>query len=281
MRPIFLRALAPFALLAAVVFSASGAGAEDSIGNDEVMLKNGGSIRGTVVASEPGTSVTILELGQKEPRVVPWDLVGGVERGKFTPAPPSAGTALVPGTPGVVKLHVDSPVPVGIYKHRDSYGATSRGQGIVLDTPRLVCTSPCDTLLDGRLDREFTVASDLAVESDRFRLGPFTGGQDLLVSPGSPGLRTGGFALLGLGSTALGLGTLGAVAGAIGTSPNSHGTGFIQNKGLETAGFVTLGTGAVAIIGSIVAIAESGTTVQLRPSGASAARKPRYWAGEF
>src|SRR5688572_26530848 len=49
---------------------------------DEVVLKNGGMVRGTVLAIEPGTSVTIAVPGVEEPRVIPWDEVDEVERGK-------------------------------------------------------------------------------------------------------------------------------------------------------------------------------------------------------
>jgi hypothetical protein len=286
MRSPFLRSILPSAALACVLVCVVAARADDSVGNDEVALKDGGSIRGTVVSSEPGRSVTILVLGEKEPRVIPWDQVSGVERGRFAPPPvavaPSGGPPpLVPGTPGVVRLHVQSPVPVAIYKHRDSYGQTSRGTTLVLDTPRPVCASPCDALLDGRLGREFSAAGDDAVESPRFSFAALTGDQELDVSPGSPGLRTGGYLLLAVGGLGVGAGTLLAVAGAIGTSPKAHGAGFVRNDGLETGGFVILGTGLVAMVGAFVAIAESGTTIRLRPVGATAEVKPRYWAGEF
>jgi hypothetical protein len=277
----------PSGALASVVLCVGAARADDSIGNDEVTLKNGGSVRGTVVSSEPGQSVTILVLAEKEPRVIPWDQVNGVERGKFAaplaaaaPSGSPPAQALVPGTPGVVRLHVQSPVPVEIYKHRDSHGETSRGTTIVLDTPRPVCASPCDVLVDGRRGREFSAAGDHAIESPRFSLAGLTGDQELEVS-GSPGLRAGGYLLLALGGIGLGAGTLLAFAGAVGTSPNPHGSGFIRNDGLETGGFVMLGTGAVAMVGAIVAIAASGTTIRLRPDGATAEAKPRYWAGEF
>jgi hypothetical protein len=232
--------------------------------------------------------VTILQLGEKEPRVIPWDQVSGVERGKFAPPPAAAlpaggpqAPALVPGTPGVVRQHVQSPVPVEIYKHRDSYGETSRGNTLVLDTPRAVCASPCDVLVDGSRGREFSAAGEDAVESPRFSLAGLTGDQELDVSPGSPGLRAGGYLLLALGGIGVGAGTIVAFAGAVGTSPNPHGQGFIRNKGLETGGFVMLGTGVAAAVGAIVAIAESGTTIRLRPVGATGEAKPRYWAGEF
>lgn len=287
MRSPFLRSFLPSAALASVLLCVGAARADDSVGNDDVTLKNGGSVRGTVVSSEPGQSVTILELGEKGPRVIPWDQVSGVERGRFAPLPAAAAPsgdpraqALVPGTQGVVRLHVQSPVPVEIYKHRDSYGQTSRGDTIVLDTPRPVCASPCDVLVDGR-GREFSAAGADAVESPRFSLAALTGDQQLDVSPGSPGLRAGGYLLLALGGIGVGAGTILAVAGAIGTSPNPHGPGFIRNKGLETGGFVMLGTGVAATIGAIVAIAESGTTIRLRSDGATGEAKPRYWAGEF
>jgi hypothetical protein len=288
MRSPFLRSFLSSAALASVLLCVGAARADDAVGNDEVMLKNGGSVRGTVVSSDPGQSVTILELGEKGPRVIPWDQVSGVERGKFAPPPAAAAPpggpqapALVPGTPGVVRLHVQSPVPVEIYKHRDSYGETSRGNTIVLDTPRPVCASPCDVLVDGSRGREFSAAGEDAVESPRFSLAGLAGDQELDVSPGSPGLRAGGYLLLALAGIGVGAGTIVAFAGAVGTSPNPHGPGFIRNKGLETAGFVMLGTGVAAAVGAIVALAESGTTIRLRPGGASGEAKPRYWAGEF
>lgn len=291
MRSPFVRALAPSVALLAAVLLGGAARADEAVGNDEVTLKNGGSIRGTVVASEPGTRVTILELGAKEPRVIPWDQVSGVERGKFAPAPPAPAAppapgapqqpALTPGTPGVVHLHVASPEPVQIYKHRESYGVTSGGNTFVIDTPRLVCAAPCDVLVDGRRGREFDVEGDGVVPSDWFRLDGLTGDQQLDVSPGSAGVHTGGMLLLGVGAAAVGVGALGAVAGAIGTSPKSNGKGFVRNDGLETAGFVVAGTGVVAIASGIVMMVTSGTSIRLHPPGAGAEVKPRYWLGEF
>jgi hypothetical protein len=251
------------------------------MGQDEVTLKDGGSVRGTVVSSEPGVGVKLLELGAKEPRVIPWDQVTAVERGKFAQQPAAVSTSPVQGAPGVVRLHVVSPVPVEIYKHRDSYGETSRGTTIALDTPREVCTSPCDIVVDGSRGREFSVAGSQAVESARFVLAGLTGDQQLDVSPGSPGLRTAGSLLLAGGGVAIGVGALLAFAGAVGTSPKQDGDGFNRNVGLENTGLVLLGTGGAAFVGAIVMLIESKTAVDLHPSGSSAAVKPRYWAGEF
>lgn len=97
----------PFAALAAVsLLFATSARAQD-VGQDEVTLNNGGSIRGTLISSEPGTSVKILEAGQKEPRVIPWSQVSDVERGKYAPkgavqpgpAGPGYGAPVTPPRP--------------------------------------------------------------------------------------------------------------------------------------------------------------------------------------
>src|SRR5689334_7458739 len=72
-----------FAAIASTLLATSLAFADDSVGNDEVTLKNGGSLRGTLISSEPGLSVKLLELGGKEPRVIPWADVDHVERGRF------------------------------------------------------------------------------------------------------------------------------------------------------------------------------------------------------
>jgi hypothetical protein len=80
------------------------------------------------------------------------------------PPPPSSATA-----PGIVRLHVESPVPVQIYRHIDSFGYFGRHE-LVLDTPIPVCASPCDVPVDGTLGQEFSAAGPEANESPRFSL---------------------------------------------------------------------------------------------------------------
>jgi hypothetical protein len=66
----------------------------DDPGQDEVSLKGGGSMRGTVVVSEPGKSVEIVVAGQAQPRVIPWSEVVDVQKGKYAPQAPSVVLAL-------------------------------------------------------------------------------------------------------------------------------------------------------------------------------------------
>jgi hypothetical protein len=310
-------------VLASLLLAVGTASADpDPVGNDEVTLKDGGSVRGTVVSSEPGVSVKILELGERVARVIPWDQVNGVERGKFAPVPttvppasPGPGFASPPlqqgpalGAPGVVRLHVESPVPVQIYSHVLSYGLNGTASGVgngngigvgegntlmvgdnpMLDTPTQVCTSPCDRVIDGSHGQEFSAAGPNATESPWFNLAGSTGDMQLDVSPGSPGLRTGGLWLLSGGGASIGLGTALAVLGAVGSDKVSSGAFVHQsNGGLETAGFVTLGAGVAVVVGAIVMVATSRTEIHLHPAGVSSASskpaeaKARYWAGEF
>jgi hypothetical protein len=53
------------------------------LGRDEVVLKNGGTIRGTVVSIEPGSKVVIVEVGSKDPRTPRWAEVADVQKNRY------------------------------------------------------------------------------------------------------------------------------------------------------------------------------------------------------
>src|SRR5512132_141052 len=196
------------ALAVAALFVSTAARADDP-GLDEVSLKNGGTIRGTVVSSEPGTSVKILEMGATEPRTIPWSQVSDIERGKYAPklapTPGAAGPGYLPplvpqaipvpeptlGEIGVVKLHIESSEPVQVFEHSAPQVAGIGGYAVVIDNSRLVCTSPCDRVIDGRLGQRFSARGDFPGMKS-FTLNGFKGSMALDVSPGSNGMRTGG-----------------------------------------------------------------------------------------
>ncbi len=53
-------------------------------GDDQIDFKNGGLLRGTIVALDPGKEVVILIEGTGDQRRVPWDEVARVNHGKDT-----------------------------------------------------------------------------------------------------------------------------------------------------------------------------------------------------
>jgi len=285
MRPRLLAAT--FAALS--LFFAAGAFAQEG-GQDEVSLKNGGAIRGTVVSSEPGTSVKIIEMGQKAVRVIPWAQVSDVERGKYAPkgaaqpgpagpgygmAPPRALPAPEPqmGQPGVVRLHVDSPVPTQVVEHAGTTVGMAAGYGVVFTQLRPVCVAPCDRVIDGSRGQGFAITGPFPTPG-MFNFANMTGDVTLFVKPGSIGGRWGGLMLTILGGSTL-------LTGAI-LLPLA----LERSTSMRNAGIGMLAGGGVALVGGIVLLATTGTKIRFeQQAGGPVARagqaKPRYWLGEF
>lgn len=297
-----------FSIVAALIVASLslGASARADDGQDEVTLKSGGTIRGTVVSSEPGASVKIIELGDKEVRVIPWSQVSDVERGKFAPksatqpgsAGPGYGAAPPPqplpapaptlGAPGVVRLHVESPKPVRVIEERSTTVGAYGGYGFAVKQFRPVCASPCDKVIDGSDGRRFSLSPEDMPPPDPFTVSQMTGDVTLHVAPGSYGRHSAGFWLTILGTTAAVLGGTFLLVDA--TSPSYEyddaGNEIPDEGGVSTPGLVTLIGGGVALVGGIVLLATSGTSVTLeqrdgKPPAKAAQVKPRYWLGEF
>jgi hypothetical protein len=299
-------------LLAA--FLLAGAASAQEAGHDEVTLKNGGSIRGTVVSSEPGVSVKIVEMGQKEPRMIPWAQVADVERDKYgsKPAavePGSAGPGyaqpapFVPAqrvpvraeppteppesslaNPGVVRLHVESPVPVQVEKRGVNQGSVN-GYGFEMYQTVHVCASPCDKIIDGSQGQWFEASGDFPGGKE-FRFDGMKGDVDLKVRPGSRGLRGFGVTSIVLGSGAFLLGgTLTLLGGFSTYNTNSAGVTTYGLSSETRVGLAILGTGAAVLVGGIVATVAGGSHFDLHARDATAtttaAAKPRYRLGQF
>ncbi len=299
----FFARFAPFALAGSLLLVPAGASAADpTMGQDEVSLKDGGSIRGTVVSSEPGVSVKIIELGETAARTIPWAQVSGVERGRYAPnaemtvplapppppsAPPPPPSEPEPRVRMPVRLHISSPVQATVVA-REEYariGWTSIG------FEREVCASPCDQIFDGSTGHTYSLTGDFPT-SPSFSLTGRRGTVDVDLSPGSRGLRAGGIVLIALGGAAVligaGFATVGAMQSSTSTvSYNADGTTTrTPNSGAsaETVGFVVLGGGVAAIIGGVVALVSSKSTIDVHGRGEAkeaVAPAPRYWAGEF
>jgi hypothetical protein len=293
-----------FAAAFAALLLLAGSALGGDPGPDEVTLKNGGAIRGTIVSSEPGTSVKILEVGQTQPRVIPWNQVADVERGKYAAQPPAQpgpsgpgyGAVPVPpptappappakmGDPGVVRLHIDTPVKTAVIESRSAVVGAYGGYGLVFTREREVCVSPCDAVLDGSEGHSFRLQSDAYPLPGPFTFHGMQGDVTMTIKPGSKGLRTGG----SLGIT---FGVLAAVTGAIlipvaqsatVTDTSTWVDVSVPNRGLRNAGIGLL-AGGVAALGAGIALFVTGAThtkIEQRPAK-TARVAPRYWMGEF
>jgi hypothetical protein len=287
-------ALVTFALsvVSPSIARADDAKAAASAGEDEVTLKNGGMVRGTVVSLEPGTKVVIQEMGSTTPRTIPWAEVADVERGKHkatAAAEPGAGgpgyvdpPEKLAGGPGVVNLHIDSPRPVKLVEHLGtSYGQAGTTM-VIVEHAQVACASPCDKVIDGSRGQLFIIDGDGVSPSETFVLNDRQGDTVVHVDPGSSALQTGG-AILGfyLGIPAM---IAGGTFLGVGAAVDGNGT---DGSGMITAGAVTLVAGSLLLGGGIAMMVAGDTDVELesKPTKVSSHRpasvEPRYWRGEF
>ncbi|MBI4702064.1 MAG: hypothetical protein HY744_13075 [Deltaproteobacteria bacterium] len=286
--------LAPLALLAAATFVPAGARAAECSGDDEITLKDGGMLRGTVVAVEPKKRAVILVCGEK--RTLSWAEIDRIERGKHAaPAEPATkpepapkpepraepaeppepfgvgglglrGTALAPGGPGqappppgpgVVRLHIFTDDP-SVQLYRVGV-ATFQQMGNTIQVgvgSEGICQAPCDTIIDGRSGADYYFAGKDIPASDSFQLLDREGDVAVAVDPGSGGLRVGGaWAVLLGGSFAV----LGAIFLPIGLAVDSYSSG----ETFTIFGEVSLAAGGGALVGGILMLSAGATEVEL------------------
>lgn len=297
--------IGPFLCVLALGLCAAGTAWAGDPGQDEVTLKSGGSIRGTVLVYEPGQSVKIDVLGEAEPRVVPWSDVDQVLKGKYGPAPvlspppvpgpppPPPGPRL--GDPGVVRVHLESPAPVTlVHEYTAAFPTTEShidqlGNMVTRDVTGFatqrdpLCQAPCDQLISVSPLRIVGVGFPA---SSTFNLTHDSGDVTVHVQPGSNAEHYGGIVSIALGSVA-------AVAGGVifplnqalstTTDANTGAKVNVPNPGLRDASIGLMVGGLAAVGGGIALVVLGGTKLTLSHGTASArgAVKPRYWMGEF
>jgi hypothetical protein len=251
---------------------------------DEVSLKNGGLVRGTIVSLDPGKEVIITVQGTNQTRTIPWAEVDKVNRGGQATAPPPPPARPAPPAYGepAAPVVVAPPVAPGIPVVRPGVGAPwvhvdADSDGVMLQRVDMemavvsnygtayaastspVCQAPCDRIVDGRKGQEFFFSGPGMPTSSSFQLVNRTGNVNVRVEGGSSAGRAGGgvLALLGLVGVVTG-GTM-LFVGAISSSNDITGGGGDSGKGLITAGGVTLAASAVALGGGIVLLVTSAT----------------------
>jgi len=296
------------ALFCAPSFWATTAAAQD-LGVDEVSLKNGGSIRGTVVSVEPGTKVVILEFGQKDPRTLTWAEVADVQKGKYAPKtsdkvepgaagpgyklpPPAEEVEEEPDEKAAVIVHIDSDEPVRLVR-RGATRVVAIGQYFgAFAQHHDVCNSPCGKPIDTTIGHGFFVTGDGVPNSPMFQLKNLGNEVTVDVKAGNRGQRIGGAVMIAVGSVGVVVGALMLPIGAL-VIEGSLGDQLVIGGG------ASLGIGAGLIGGGIALVVTGRTKVEVfngppkKDADAEAlappfeidkrpvAVAPRYWLGEF
>lgn len=279
------------ALAAIVVFcSASAARAQavapppaaQSAGSDAVILKDGTTIRGTLIEVITNQRVRIQVEGGKIATII-WDVIERVEEAPrvapppVTPPPVTPPVAPPPPQAGpTTVIHIDSPVPV-LLEREWAEGAWQP-----------VCESPCDAPLPvGSLYR---IGGPGTRRSKPFVVSPQNGRVSLDVDRAS----TGGFAL---GITLVTVGPVVFLVGVVVTLlgwAESRSVTYCSappcpqdnnGSGMMAAGFITMGVGAVGtVIGAVLLggnlrtkVGQFGAPVQ--SAGPDWVRRPT-WYGE-
>jgi hypothetical protein len=252
-------------------------------GDDEVDLKNGGMLRGTVVSMEPGKEVVILIQGTGEQRRVPWNEVDKVSRGNGAPAapppppppmmpPPPPGGELSGPADGAPRVHIRTETP-GMALHQITTSIAVVGYGGVAYgmISRPVCVAPCDQVVDGRNGQLFFFAGEGTTQSSRFQLlgrGPEVVAD---VKGGGVWKRFGGFMLAAFGGAAVVTSaTLFALGAAGRETYNAQTNQFDKssNSGMMIGGGVLAGAGVGMLAGGIVMIVQSVTRYSFAQPGA-------------
>lgn len=251
--------------------------------DDEVTLKDGGTLRGVIISVEPGKEVKILLLGDKDPRVIPWSQVADVQKGKYAPKttaePGSAGDGYKEPAPKKVakktakprepdedpeppmrpnrrKVHINSPEPATLMHVAGMGSGVVNGQAFVIAAVEPVCTSPCD--------EEVTIESGDSYYVDgsfpSTGLISFYGSDNVVdVKPGSTGRRIGGWLTLSLSGGALAAGaailTIDAISCSVGCTAEEA-----NDIGPRAGGGTLVALGIAGVVGGIVLIATSGSS---------------------
>lgn len=213
-------------------------------GDDEVLLKDGGSIRGTLLAVEANERVVVLEPAERVPREIAWANVAEIMKGKYA---------------GSRRLRVVSDTPVEVREELPDESST------------VLCVSPCDRALDVSPRRHYFVTAEGAPSALFFpREGP--GDLTLHVRPGNTIQLGFGMGIYLSGAVGLSVALGGAVSDALEPGPEK----------VPYEAWLVTGIISAHLLGGGLALALGGeTSVEQTDGPHRQARAPRYWLGEF
>jgi hypothetical protein len=137
-----------------------------SVEMGEVRLKNGDSVRGTIVTVSPGDRVIVIVAGEKS--VIPWDKVAQVADAPTR----AAATNPTDVKQGLPLVHIESDLRGQKVELRAVDAATSA---------KPICVEPCDKVIEGREGQRFVVTHPSMIPSSAFRLQDINGNVRLRV----------------------------------------------------------------------------------------------------
>lgn len=278
-----------------VTFSAwAQAKGDADLGEDLIRLKDGGMLRGTIVAVEPNKEATIV-VGGKE-KTIPWSKIAKVEQGKYktqdsakdeeeededeTPKPKKKkkkkpardeDEELTEPEQGAPLVHIAATYPnVQLTKVVNSITVVGSGGSATGVVSRGMCTAPCDEIINGRDGSQFFFSAPGMVPSPPFSLKQYDGEIEARVRGGSIYKRGGGMVLSGLGLATVLTGVF--LTAMPGETPDFRPDGeVVYRTDSRAPGLIILGVGAVALAGGIFMWVTSGTTFEIRPRDSESA----------
>ena len=219
---------------------------------DEIFLKDGTFVRGTIVEYLPARSVAIRSAADGQVLRYPWAEVATTTVASRAPAPAPEPF----GEDDAPLLHVAVTRPARVRLHEVlTPEPTTRWTG--LEWGRLVeraryrirCAAPCDLVIDGRHDRRFFFAGDEVPRSRTFSLDGLGPTVHARVRPGSTQRFTGGLISVPFGIAAV-------ATGIVFAAPDSDDT-------LFAPGVVLMSLGTALVVGGIALLVTGRTRVRI------------------
>ena len=245
-----------------VLTVAAPAMAQQPAPSDNIVLKDGGSIKGTLTEILPGDHATV-QLPSGQTATVRWDVIHHIERGGVTvqtQQTPGASTVVVqaptaPASRGKATVHMEGDPEIVLERQYGGHWVT-------------VCNAPCDLPLD--LESNYRVSGGGIRRSGIFRLAGKPGDRIIVsIDPASKGGFTGGIVLIAVGAPAFVIGglTLLVVAAIDSSQSSCSTTGYYNNCSTNSdtgtakiVGWSMFGGGAAAVVLGIVLVSSNGHT---------------------
>lgn len=217
-------AMATLPMLPSVAY-AGGTTRTAPLGEDEIRLKDGTTMRGTVVVEKEGEKVVFVQGGTGDTLELPWDDVDVIERNKYRPRPESSSEPAPTPEPEEPAEDAEElrrlekkegPLVQIRYTREPKGGATLArlegeftgqipGYNIYGIEYRAVCTGKCNKEIEQPGAQYFIMGEKLRA-SKRFTLAGHGDPVKLTVRPGTRGMYWGGWAMAAAGLTLVSVG---------------------------------------------------------------------------